>query len=57
LELSVEGKAPVLLKAGESFAVPAHTPHSGKIGAKPAKLIVTYVVDKTKPVASPAPQK
>ena len=56
VELAVEGKAPVTYKAGDSFAVPAHTPHGGKIGAKPAKLIITYVVDKSKPIATPAPQ-
>ncbi|HWE21869.1 MAG TPA: cupin domain-containing protein [Hyphomicrobiaceae bacterium] len=57
IELAVEGSAPLTVKAGESFAVPANTPHAGKVGAKPAKLIVTYVVDKTKPVATPAPQQ
>jgi quercetin dioxygenase-like cupin family protein len=56
LELTVEGKGTVMLKAGQSFAVPAHTPHGGKFGPKPAKLIITYVVDKSKPIATPAPQ-
>jgi len=56
LQLAVEGKAAVVLNAGESFAVPANTPHEGKAGAKATKLIVTYVVDKAKPVASPAPK-
>jgi quercetin dioxygenase-like cupin family protein len=57
LELAVEGKGAMVLKAGESFAVPANTPHEGKAGAKPTTLIVTYVVDKAKPIASPAPTK
>jgi quercetin dioxygenase-like cupin family protein len=57
VELIVAGKAPQVLKAGQSFAVPANTPHSAKVGALPAKLIVTYVVDKSKPVATPAPEK
>jgi quercetin dioxygenase-like cupin family protein len=57
VELTVAGKAPETLKAGQSFAVPANTPHSAKVGAAPAKLIVTYVVDKSKPVATPAPEK
>jgi quercetin dioxygenase-like cupin family protein len=57
LELAVEGKAAVVLKSGQSFAVPANTPHEAKAGAKTTTLIVTYVVDKTKPVASPAPPK
>jgi quercetin dioxygenase-like cupin family protein len=55
LELTVEGKDTLKLKAGDSFAVPANTRHAGKVGAGPAKLIVTYVVEKAKPIASPAP--
>jgi len=55
LELTVDGKAPLMLKAGDSFSVPANIPHGGKVGAKAARLIVTYVVDKAKPIASPAP--
>jgi quercetin dioxygenase-like cupin family protein len=56
LELAVEGKAAMVLKAGESFAVPASTPHEGKAGPKQTRILVTYVVDKTKPIASPAPK-
>jgi quercetin dioxygenase-like cupin family protein len=55
LELTVEGKGTTKLKAGESFAVPANIPHAGKVGANPTKLIVTYVVQKGKPIATPAP--
>jgi quercetin dioxygenase-like cupin family protein len=43
LELTVEGKGTVKLTAGD------------KVGASPAKLILTYVVEKAKPLASPAP--
>jgi quercetin dioxygenase-like cupin family protein len=57
LELAVEGKAAMAVKAGESFAVPASTPHEGKAGAQRTRVLVTYVVDKTKPIASPVPQK
>jgi hypothetical protein len=32
--------------------------HDAKVsGAKPLKVLSVYVVDKTKPLASPAPQK
>jgi quercetin dioxygenase-like cupin family protein len=55
LDLVVEGKPPMALKTGDSFAVPPGTPHGGKTGDKGAKLIGTFVVDKTKPLASPAP--
>ena len=55
IELVIDGKPPMMFRAGDSFSVPANTPHGGKVGGTPAKLIVTYVVDKTKAIASPAP--
>ena len=42
------------LKAGDGFQVPTGTPHSGKNGDKPTILATTYVVEKGKPLASPA---
>jgi quercetin dioxygenase-like cupin family protein len=55
LQLEIEGKQPVVLKAGDAFFVPAGVVHDGKnIGAVPAKVLATYVVEKGKPVASPA---
>jgi quercetin dioxygenase-like cupin family protein len=39
---------------GDGFRVPAGTPHGGKNGNKPTTLAVTYVVEKGKPLASPA---
>ena len=55
LELTIEGKPPQKLKAGDSFSVPPHAVHSGKSGDKGVKLIGVFVVDKTKPLATPAP--
>jgi quercetin dioxygenase-like cupin family protein len=55
LQLEVEGKPPVVLKAGDAFFIPAGTVHDGKnIGTGPAKVLATYVVEKGKPVATPA---
>jgi quercetin dioxygenase-like cupin family protein len=55
LTLMVEGKPPVTVKAGESFFVPPGTVHDGKNeGASTAKVLATYVVEKGKPLASPA---
>jgi hypothetical protein len=31
-------------------------PHGARNGDKPTRLLVTYVVDKDKPLASPAPE-
>jgi quercetin dioxygenase-like cupin family protein len=42
-------------KAGDSFTIPQGTPHSAKSGPKGAKLLGTYIVEKGKPLASPAP--
>ena len=55
LELQIEGQPPRTLKAGEAFFVPAGVVHDGKnVGSGPAKVLATYVVEKGKPVASPA---
>jgi quercetin dioxygenase-like cupin family protein len=55
LELQVAGEPPRTLKAGEAFFVPAGVVHDGKnVGSGPAKVLATYVVEKGKPVASPA---
>jgi len=55
LELQVAGESPRTLKAGEAFFVPAGVVHDGKnVGSGAAKVLATYVVEKGKPVASPA---
>ena|SRR5436190_24391033 len=55
LELLVEGQPARTLKAGDSFFIPPGVVHDGKnIGSGPAKVLATYVVEKGKPVASPA---
>jgi len=55
LQLEIAGQPPRTLNAGEVFFVPAGVVHDGRnIGAGPAKVLATYVVEKGKPVASPA---
>jgi quercetin dioxygenase-like cupin family protein len=56
LELSVKGEPVKAVKPGDGFQVPPETPHAARNGDKPTKLIVTFVVDKDKPLASPAPE-
>jgi quercetin dioxygenase-like cupin family protein len=53
-ELSIDGEGTRSLKAGDGFQVPTQRPHSGKNGDKPTVLAITYVVEKGKPLASPA---
>lgn len=54
--LSVEGETPKLLKAGDSYLIPAGKVHDVKtVGDVPVKVLATYVVEKGKPLATPAP--
>jgi quercetin dioxygenase-like cupin family protein len=55
LLLEVDGQPPRTLNAGDAFFVEAGKVHDGKnIGSGPAKVLATYIVEKGKPVASPA---
>jgi quercetin dioxygenase-like cupin family protein len=55
IELPVEGQPTKTYKAGEGFQIPPNTPHAGaKNGGKTVRLTSTYVVEKGKPLASPA---
>ena len=55
-ELTVKGQPAKTIKVGDGFQVPPETPHSARNGDKLTRLVVTYVVDKDKPLASPAPE-
>jgi len=55
LILEVAGKSPVPMKAGQAFTVPRGAVHGVKsTGNAPAKLLATYIVEKGKPLRSPA---
>lgn len=54
-ELPIQGQPTRMLKAGDGFQVPPETPHAGgKPGDKKSRIAITYVVEKGKPLASPA---
>jgi quercetin dioxygenase-like cupin family protein len=55
LELLIDGQPPLKVKAGESYQIPPGAVHDARAGDKPFKVLGIYVVDKTKPLASPAP--
>jgi len=56
LLLKVEGKPDQTLKAGDSFQVPGNTPHDAcTVPGQVGKVLVHYIVEKGKPLASPAP--
>ena len=55
-DLLIDGKPDLHLKAGDSYSIPAGAVHDAKVhGDKPLKVLGIYIVDKTKPLASPAP--
>jgi mannose-6-phosphate isomerase-like protein (cupin superfamily) len=46
------------MKAGGAFLVPVGTIHNAtNTGTGPAKVLSTYIVEKGKPLATPAPAK
>ena len=54
-ELPIQGQATRTLKAGDAFQIPPDTPHAGgKAGTAKSIILITYVVQKGKPLASPA---
>jgi quercetin dioxygenase-like cupin family protein len=54
-ELPIQGQATRNLKPGDAFQIPANTPHAGGAAASAkTRLVITYVVEKGKPLASPA---
>ena len=55
LEVTIEGKPAIVVKPGETFFIPSGAVHEGKnIGSTVAKVLGTYVVEKGKPLSSPA---
>lgn len=54
LTLAIDGQPEKLLKAGDSYQIPAGAIHDGRSGSAGAKVIATYVVEKGKPLATPA---
>jgi quercetin dioxygenase-like cupin family protein len=55
-EILMEGKPPLKIKPGEGFVIPGGTKHDAhNTGTEPLKLVGVYVVEKGKPLATPAP--
>jgi len=54
-ELPIQGQATRMMKKGDGFHIPPETPHAGgKPGDARTVILVTYVLEKGKPLASPA---
>jgi quercetin dioxygenase-like cupin family protein len=55
-QLLIDGQPARTVKAGESFVIPAGVVHDAhNTSSAPTKLVGVYVVEKGKPLASPAP--
>jgi quercetin dioxygenase-like cupin family protein len=55
--LEIDGEVPRIMKAGESYAIPTGKVHNAAaVGDVPTKVLATYVVEKGKPLAIPAPK-
>jgi quercetin dioxygenase-like cupin family protein len=53
--LIIEGQAAREVKAGDFWIVDAGVPHEGRAGPAGVKVLGTFVVEKGKPLATPAP--
>jgi quercetin dioxygenase-like cupin family protein len=54
-EITIEGKPPVTLKAGDPIFIPAGVVHDAKnVGTTKGRVLAAYIVRKGEPVASPA---
>lgn len=55
-EILVQGQPVLKVKAGDSFIIPAGAIHDAhNTGSAPLRLVGIYLVDKSKPMATPAP--
>jgi quercetin dioxygenase-like cupin family protein len=55
-EIMMEGQPNLKVKTGDGFIIPGGVKHDARnTGTKPLKLVGVYVVDKGKPLATPAP--
>jgi quercetin dioxygenase-like cupin family protein len=55
-EIMVEGKPALKVKTGDGFVIPNGAKHEAhNTGVGPLKLSVVYLIEKGKPIATPAP--
>ena len=53
-----QGEAPKTVTAGQTFFIPAGAVHGARnSGPQPARVVTTYIVEKGKPLATPAPAR
>ena len=53
VEMKVEGRPTVILRAGDGFLIPPRTPHNARdLGPETGRMLSTYIVEKGQPLAS-----
>ncbi|WP_275184488.1 cupin domain-containing protein [Bradyrhizobium sp. CSA112] len=53
VEMKVEGRPTVILRAGDGFLIPPRTPHNARdIGPETGRMLSTYIVETGQPLAS-----
>ena len=54
--VTLDGEEPKVYKAGDSYTIPYGKVHNARnVSDKAAKVLANYIVEKGKPLASPAP--
>jgi quercetin dioxygenase-like cupin family protein len=53
--LFVKGEADRMVGPGDGFQIPPEVPHGVRNGPARTRVAIVYVVEKDKPLASPAP--
>gem|GEM_PF-6120810 len=52
--LTLKGQPPKVIRAGKSFQIQAHIPHTTKAGSKGATVLATWIVEKGKTFSVPS---
>jgi len=53
VEMRVEGRPTVILRAGDGFLIPPRTPHNARdLGPETGRMLSTYIVEQGQPLAS-----
>jgi len=53
VEMMVQGRATVVLRAGEGFLIPPRTPHNARdLGPETGRMLSTYIVETGQPLAT-----
>ena len=53
VEMKVQGRATIVLRAGEGFLIPPRTPHNARdLGPETGRMLSTYIVETGQPIST-----